>query len=106
MTLALNDSDRVRLTVTVTVDLDPATATVALHIDGTAHPCTWIAAATQTDGQWTRTAVTDGYLAGPALPAGSVNGATVLDYGVHTLEVVVINGPTIKAIDLPPFLVE
>lgn len=105
MTWTFNDSDRFKPAVTVTVDIDPAESTVALIIDDVEHPCSWTGDATQNEqaGTWTRRAVTDGYLAGPAVPTASIDGATVLDYGAHKLEVIVTTGPTIKAADLPSF---
>lgn len=103
MTLSLNDNDRVKISLTATVDIDPASATVVLLIDGAEYPCSWTGDATTSGGTWTRQAVTNGYLAGPAVPTAAVSGATVLTYGSHTLEIVVTNGPVIKATVLPPF---
>jgi hypothetical protein len=110
MSLAMNDNDRYKPRVNATVDIDPASATILLLIDGTEHPCSWLddavrtGAGTTTDPYvWTRTAVTNGYLAGPAVPDAQVDGATVLTYGSHTLEVVVTTGPTIKSTQLLPF---
>ena len=113
MTLAFNDSDRIKLTATATVDIDPASATIALLIDGTEYPCSWTDDATRTGAGtttdpyvWSRQAVTNGYLAGPAVPNPAVAGATVLTYGSHTLEIVVTNGPVIKGTQLPSFRID
>lgn len=106
MTLAFNDNDRIKLTLPhVTLSLDPASATIVLLIDGTEFPCSWTDDATHDTeaGLWDRPAITNGYVAGPAVPSVAVSGATVLAYGQHTLEVVVTAGPVIKAVQLPTF---
>ena len=68
------------------------------------HQCTWSGPATETGGQWTRSAVTDGWFAGPAVPPGKVDGATILPYGTHSPEVIVEHpGGTIIAAIPPRF---
>lgn len=110
MTFTFNDNDRQKLSPRVSLSIDPAAATIALLVDGVEHPCSWTGDAVRTGSDtltdpyvWTRGAVTNAYLAGPAVPSVDVDGATVLAYGTHTLEAVVSAGSVIKAVVLPPF---
>lgn len=104
MTLAFNDDDRRKIKVTATASIDLGDCSIVLTIDDQPYPCTWSGPASETSGQWTRQAVTDGWFAGPAVPAGKVDGATILAIGTHTPEVIVEHpGGTIIAAVPPRF---
>lgn len=81
MTFSFNDNDRRKLTIDgLSSTIQPTS--VALAIDGTEYPT---APTTTGSGPYAVSAVTTGWFAGPAHP--SPNGAVVLAYGIHAIEV-------------------
>ena len=101
MTFSFNDNTRTRLYVdNLTSSFNPTT--VKLAVDGIEHDCTVAAAGT---GPYTLTVTTTDYFAGPAHPTPA--GATVLAYGVHTVEVrVTASDGTTLAREYPAFRIE
>lgn len=76
----LDNETRAQITLTVTTSFDPTDSTVELGIDDAWYDATWTAAAVESDGKWTRQALTDDHFAGP--DAGAVVGI-VLTSGRH-----------------------
>lgn len=87
--MIFNDNSRDQITAELELGRDLAGSTVDLKVAGTWYPATWLAAAVEgvdADGDptWTRSAVSDGFFAGPSHPAPA--GAPVLMLGSHPTE--------------------
>lgn len=105
MTLDFNNNDRKTITVAITnCDIDLTAALGWLVVDGTRYAVTWSGPAGSSGGKWSR-AGTSPPFAGPAVQTADVNGAAVLAYGSHTVEVTVQAGGTIVSKDCPAFAV-
>lgn len=103
--MRLNDNTRASLNITAVASVDLTEATLALAIDNIEYPCTWDGAATTSVGKWTRLGHTTSYFVGPTVPAGQVNGATILTYGIHPIELRCTVGTTIIAATLEPITI-
>ena len=96
---SLNDNDRSPIGVDgLRSSFDPSGSTWVLSINEVGeHPCEVVNSTQVKPGEWRFDIRTTGAFAGPAVPAGSLDGATLLDYGSHWLEVRATQGDRIVA---------
>lgn len=90
---------RTRLLATMTLDFDPTGSTVEVKVGSTWFPATWQGSPVQSGGNWTQTARTTAYFAGPDADA---SGATALTAGRHLTQTRVTSGTDIIADDSDP----
>lgn len=87
---------RTRILADLTFGFDPAGATVELEVDdnGTLYPATWTGPAVAGDGEWTRTAQSDGFFVAGPVPDDELAGAVELPLGRHFTTAHVTNAGT------------
>lgn len=103
----MNDNDRDRLYIEdLLIAFDPAGIGVVLAVDDlTPFACVVDSTSPAKPGWWKVAAHTTAYFAGPAVPVADRAGATVLDYGRHTLEVRVTKAGSIASRKLDPLVI-
>lgn len=90
-------ASRAQLTLHVRTSFDPTGSEVELAVDGTWYPATWqgVPSRNPAGTEWTQSAVTVGYFAGPA----GGGGATTLTPGRHTTRTRVTTGTQVIVAD-------